>query len=285
MSRTIKGLHSQQEESRETIGRLAIIYRNICDLFDRSENVNISSHIDGGDNSPFSINWALLEQIVPFISSTLTDINAKQSELDALLGELTGLQKDFMRSTELGIQYQSQIEDEKAQNQKLFELLQQAELEMERSASQIRELSVALSKQHEQEAEMLSKTHEAEHKRDTVLSDISELRRELSAEQRQSKQKINELTHEISTRRNAEEELRSAVEKLESKCVRLRQYVKKLTIKCEEWETSYEHQSNSLEKSQLKNARMKEKVLEMAARYKDLSGRVKSKNRVSSPAT
>ena len=284
MSRTIKDLRAQQEESRDILRRLVIIYRNICDLFDRSENVHISSQTHGGD-APFGINWALLEQIVPFISSTLTDMDAKQSKLDSLLGELTGLQKDFMRSTELGMQYQSRIEDEKAQNQKLFELLQQAELEMERSASQIRELSVVLSKQHDQENEMLSKAQEAEHKRDSVLSDMSELRRELSAEQRQSKQKITELANEISTRRNTEQELRGAIDTLESKCVRLREYVMKLTIKCEEWETSYEHQSKSLEKLQLKNARMKEKVLEVAAKYKDLSGRVKSKNRVSSPVT
>jgi chromosome segregation ATPase len=283
MSQTIDGLRAEQEESREILRRLVSVYRDICDQFDRSEYVKVSSLGDGADGQ-FGINWTRVEQLAPFVASMLTDMNARQSELGLLRGELDRVQKDFMLSTDLGTQYKSQIEQEKTQNQKLFELLQQAEIEMERSASQIRELSAALTKQQQQETEVLSKTRVTEQERDTLRSDLSDLRRELSADLRQSKQKINELTHELSGKRKTEEEMRSAIDSLESKGARLRQYVKKLTIKCEEWEMSYERQSKSLEKLQLKNVRMKEKIYEMAAKYKDLYGRVKSKNRVSLPA-
>lgn len=280
MSTTIKFLESQHDDAQTLLRHFSSVYHDIFNLFDRSDKVSFSKASNKPESAYF-VDWSLLAQVVPFISSTLDGITEKQTEIDSLQTGILRLQQDFKRSTELGSQYQKQVEDEKAQNKKLAELLHQAEQEMERSVGQIREMSSALSQLQQQEAEMVFKTQSLEQERESMQEELSQIRNALCQERKLAQHRGNELSHELSCKRKNEEELRSTIESLESKSSRLREYVKKLTIKCEEWEKSYERQGKSLEKLQTKHARMREKACEMAARYKQLSGHVKSKSRVS----
>lgn len=277
MSKAILSLQEQHNESQKTLRRFASFYNEISAFFDKSDQVHVSNECE----SSFGIDWSLLDQVAPFIVSTLNHSAENQREIEKNQENIYRLQEDFQRATELGTQYRKQAEDEEKQNKKLFELLRQAELEMERSAKQIREMSSALSKLQQQESEMLSKTQSAEQEREAMRTELAQVRHELKLERQLAQQRGNELSQERLVKHTHEDELRSTIEGLEEKCVRVRHYVKKLTLKCEEWEQSYERQGKSLEKLQTKNSRMREKMSEMAAKYKQLSGHVKSKSRVS----
>ncbi len=281
MSTVINLLESQRDEVQTMLRHFSNVYHDIFELFDRSDKVSFSKPQHKLESAS-GVDWSLLAQVVPFISSTLDDIAQKQAEIEMLQTDILRLQQDFQRSTELGSQYQKQVEDEKAQNKKLAELLQQAEQEMERSVDQIREMSSALSQLQQQEAGMVSRNQSLEQEREAMREELLQAQNALSNERKLSHQRGNELSHELSTKQKREEEFRSTIDSLESKSTRLREYVKKLTLKCEEWEKSYERQGKSFDKLQSKHARMREKTCEMAAKYKQLSGHVKSKSRVSS---
>lgn len=280
MSKTINKLKLQSDEAQTKIRRFSSIYNDILDLFHRSNFVSFAKSGSDAETSQ-GVDWSLLAQVVPFISTTLNDIEAKHTEIDMLRNDFLRLQDDFKRSTELTNNHQQQLEDEKAQNRKLTELLQQAEQEMERSVDQIREMSSALSKMQQQEDDKTTKIQALEYELEVMREELSMVRNTLSNERKLAQQRGIEFSHELSTKQRSEEELRSALESMESKTARLREYVKKLTLKCEEWEKSYERQGKSLEKLQFRHARMREKAAEMASKYKQLSGHVKSKNKVS----
>lgn len=272
-------LQAKEQDWKDVVRRLASIFHDILSVLEKSE-YNHALSTDDAPDAPFGMKWALLEQVAPLLRATFEAQTASRTEIESVRKSLQVAKDELQRVNDMNTRYKSQAEEEKGQNAKLFELLQQAELEMERSATQIRELSTALTKQQHLEAEMLPKLQATEKERNSLQSDLVELRGQLSAEKRATKQEIGELSRQLDNRKQTEEELQRCVSTLESKSARLRQYVKKLTIKCEEWEMSYGRQSKSVAKLQAKNARMKDKISEMAARYKELSSRLKSRTKV-----
>lgn len=279
MNAAIERLQQQYDEAQRKLRRFSSVYHDIIDVFDRAETESFTKP-QGYSRS--RDDFDLLDQIVPFISSTLNESAEKAADVDVLQKDIWRLQGDFKRATDLGTQYQKQLEEEKTQNEKLFELLQQAEIEMERSANQIREMPFALTKLQQQESDMLARTKAAEDETHSVRDELRRAQNELCNERKNSQHKGNEFSEQLTAKQKLEEELRSTIEALEAKTGKLRQYVNKLTTKCEEWEKSYERQGKSVEKLQAKNTRLREKAIEMAAKYKQLSGHVKSKSKVSS---
>lgn len=277
MSKAMESLQTQHDEAQNIVRRFTSVYDGIFAVLNNSDQVIITNEAE----SSFGVNWNFLEQVVPLILSALQKTTEKEKEVDKVQENCSRLQEDIKRAKEFGLKYQQQAEEEKSQNLKLFELLRQAELEMERSAHQIREMSFALSKLQQEESEMLSKTRTAEEEREVMRSKLAQTRNELCYERNVAEKRGNELSEELSIKVKAEDELRSTIDGLNAKCCRLRQYVKKLTLKCEEWEKSYQRQGKSLEKLQAKNSCLRDKVCEMSAKYKQISGHIKSKSRVS----
>ena len=90
-------------------------------------------------------------EMVPNLAAFIQNIAQRQSKFEKVDREVQGLKEDLSRSRGLELDYKKQVDDEKNQNEKLFSLLRQAEVEMECSAEQIREMSTALSRLQKQE--------------------------------------------------------------------------------------------------------------------------------------
>lgn len=188
-------------------------------------------------------------------------------------------------------------EDQTSRNEKLFDLLRQAEKEMERSTLQIKEMSkaMAMMQQREDESNNDIKFVESELMKLKNESETSEFEKEeftkvkqflldtsatlekkesqifkMNSEMNSMRSEIEEATSLLLSKESEEHSLKVNIQSCEMKNSRLREYIRKLTTKCEEWETSYDRQSRAIDRLQEKKARIKEKACDIAGRYRTL---------------
>lgn len=229
---------------------------------------------DGESTTAFGRSKRIAEAFALAVGAIVESRDMKKSVEE----ELLSLKQDFEGSHERSQQYRQQIGDEKTQNLKLLELLRQAELEMERSAHQIREMSAAMSKLQQQEVDLINRTKAAEEESEKMRKESEVKQINHMNEHNAMQKKLNEMCMNIRHWEKQSGSLQSQVELLEKKNSRLREYVKKLTLKCEEWESTYETQADAVEKLQAKNARLRAKSATIAAKYKSLASQVKSRD-------
>eukprot|EP00536_Pseudo-nitzschia_multiseries_P010131 jgi/Psemu1/307055/fgenesh1_kg.300_\ len=222
-------------------------------------------------------------------------ISKRVPELEHEIEKLNDdLSKRVIRETD----HMKNSEDQTAQNEKLFDLLRQAEEEMERSSLQIQDMSEAMAAMQQREyesnnsiklieSELIefkneSKTLELEkneelNKIKCLLLDTSATLEKKESQILEMNSKINNLKSEIEdataalrSKESEENSLRVNIQSCEKKNTRLREYIRKLTSKCEEWEASYDRQSRAIDRLQEKKARIKEKACDIAGRYRAL---------------
>jgi chromosome segregation ATPase len=188
-------------------------------------------------------------------------------------------------------------EDQTSRNEKLFDLLRQAEEEMERSTLQIKEMSNAMAVMQQRENEstndiklMESELLKLKNESETSIFEKEEFAKvkqflldtsatlekresqilEMNSEINSMRSEIEEATSLLRSKESEEHSLKVNIQSCEMKNSRLREYIRKLTTKCEEWETSYDRQSRAIDRLQEKKARMKEKACDIAGRYRTL---------------
>eukprot|EP00934_Nitzschia_sp_Nitz4_P001708 Nitzschia sp. Nitz4//scaffold19_size178191//144666//148939//NITZ4_002006-RA/size178191-augustus-gene-0.157-mRNA-1//-1//CDS//3329540768//1708//frame0 len=270
---------SLQRRLEETQGQLGE-YKTACaQLVDEFENQIHSNERDTSFTLAGRDTLQKLESMAAGLAAILENNSDRDEEQTKLQAEVTHLRHDLESSEASYVELKSQVQEEKSQNAKLYELLRLAEVEMDRSATQIREMSTALSKLQQQESDLTARTRLAEQENATAQKELERIQREVLDERVNDKERAKHLAHELEARNGLVESMQSTIASLESKGSRLREYVKKLTVKCEEWESSYERQARSMEKLKASNLRTREKANAVAAKYKQLAEHVKSKNK------
>jgi chromosome segregation ATPase len=149
--------------------------------------------------------------IIPSIGKSITLICQRQRKVNHLEQEAESLQEDLYRLKGVESDYKKQVEDEKVQNEKLFTLLRQAELEMERSAKQIREMSAALSRLQQQEVEANEKAKAFESECTHIQEELVKVHLKMEEERNNAQLRLSEVTAAL---RNKESELSEANEQL-----------------------------------------------------------------------
>ena len=119
------------------------------ELVRNASNAEEDATVDGVSKIVLELShWS---EMVPNLATFIQNIAQRQSKFEKVDQEVQGLKEDLSRFRGLELDYKKQVDDEKNQNEKLFSLLRQAEVEMECSAEQIREMSTALSRLQKQE--------------------------------------------------------------------------------------------------------------------------------------
>jgi hypothetical protein len=151
------------------------------------------------------------KEIIPVLGQSMHLRCQEQRKAHELQLELDKLQEEFFRLHGLESDYQKQIQGEKEQNAKLFTLLSQAEMEMERSAKQIREMSSALSRLQQQEAEANEKAKALEGESIKAQKELERSQRDTIGERQNTQLRLSQLTE---TLRNKESQLSEATDQL-----------------------------------------------------------------------
>ena len=200
------------------------------------------------------------------------------------------------------------LEAERLENQKLYDLLRQAEKEMEICTVQINEMSEAMATHKENEAEAVGKSkatetrlmqlqddfetfrsgsmEQSEHLKGSIadknrqLQEKESLLLEVKSRRDELQTKLDDAAAKFMSKDNEVKSMKLSMESLEKKTARLREYVRKLTTKCEEWEESYEKQSESLERLQAKNTAIRCKASQITEKYKRLADHVQRRKRM-----
>ncbi len=230
------------------------------------------------------------ECVIPLIGDKIKAMHDTVATIPKLELEIEKLSDDSDQT--------KRAEENTFQNEKLLDLLRQAEKEMERSTCQIKEMSKAMAlmqrreidanndielmrselmkKQNDSEANSVGKKEDLT-KLKTLLVDTSEVLEEKESQIIEMKSQMNslrselvEVTSVLRSKVSEEHCLKASVQSFEKKNSRLREYIRKLTDKCEEWEISYDRQSRAIDRLQEKKARMKEKASDVAGRYRAL---------------
>jgi chromosome segregation ATPase len=244
-------------------------------------------------------------------SDTLCPIESTTKEIDCwkcvipLIGDkIEALYRTIESIPELEVEIKTlnnqikKTEDQTSRNEKLFDLLRQAEEEMERSTLQIKEMSKAMAvmQRRENEAnndiklmesELMKLKNESETSEFEKEEDLTKVKQflldtsatlekkesqilEMNSEMNSMRTEIEEATSLLRSKESEEHSLRVNIQSCEKKNSRLREYIRKLTTKCEEWEASYDRQSRAIDRLQEKKARIKEKACNIAGRYRTL---------------
>lgn len=149
--------------------------------------------------------------IAPRVGETMQSLSKKKNDFDLLLKEAATLSGDLnlLKSSEK--ECKAQIEDERRQNEKFYSLLSQAELEMERSAKQIREMSDALSCLQQKEVEANEKAKSAENDSAKRANELQRVQVDLTNEQRHYQQKVSDLLGELEEKEARCDEMKAAL--------------------------------------------------------------------------
>jgi chromosome segregation ATPase len=135
--------------------------------------------------------------IVPHVGDSMQSLSQTKSDFDQLLKEAAILSEDLNLLKTSENEYKQQIEEERKQNEKFYTLLRQAELEMERSAKQIREMSGALSMLQQKEAEANDKLKTGEYECVTMTQDFQRAQTDMTLERSHLQKKITDLLAEL----------------------------------------------------------------------------------------
>jgi len=236
--------------------------------------------------------------IIPLIADEIESMHHLAKKVPELEDEIEKLNDDLSKCVIRETDHIKHVGDQTAQNEKLFDLLRQAEAEMERSKLQIQDLSEAIAaiqqREHEansnielMESELIERKNQSkilELEKNEEITKIKCLLLDTSAtlEKKDSQilemnSQINNLKSEIDdtaavlrSKESEERCLRVNIQSCEKKNTRLREYIRKLTNKCEEWEASYDRQSRAIDRLQEKKTRIKEKACDIANRYRAL---------------
>jgi chromosome segregation ATPase len=248
------------------------------------------------------------KELMPKIEKEIVTLNRAMASYSNLQIEAEDL-KDQLSKMELqDAEHEKSLSEEKQQNAKLFDLLRQAEQEMEICANQVRDMSESIATFQANETEATSKAEATQAEMTRLKEDFEKLRLEsmeeserlkravgdkaaqleekdsfvfnVSAERDALKADLEEATYKLRSKESENKSMKFTVDSLEKKTTRLREYVRKLTTKCEEWEESYEKQTLAIEKLQEKNSRMREKALQIAEKYKRLAENVQRRKRM-----
>ncbi|VEU40446.1 unnamed protein product [Pseudo-nitzschia multistriata] len=236
--------------------------------------------------------------IIPLITDEIESMHHTSKRIPDLKDEIEQLNDNLSKYEIRQTDQMKHAKDQSTQNEKLFDLLRQAEEEMERSSLQIQEMSEAM-------VAMQQREYEANHKFKVMESELCQLKTqsktsaienneefakmksllldtsatlekkdsqmmEMNSQMNNLKSEVNEVTALLRSKDAEEHSLRVNIESCEKKNARLREYIRKLTNKCEEWEGSYDRQSRAIERLQEKNTRIKEKACDIAGRYRAL---------------
>eukprot|EP00980_Cylindrotheca_fusiformis_P010875 scaffold2470_cov114-Cylindrotheca_fusiformis.AAC.4 len=266
-----------------------------------TETIHSITTLENGSDTDTDIECLFLQEvsywkeIAPRIAKSVQSLSKTKIEFGHLLKESANLSNDLNLLKDSEKECKERIDEERRTNEKLLALLSQAEVEMERSAKQIREMSAALSRLQESESEANNKVKAAEHECLKVSDDlrraqsvstlehtrlnekVSDLSKKLEEKEAllsdmnavlsETKAEVTTLSHLQRTHEAEVGRLTSTLQSLETKCSRLRNYIKKLTKKCEEWEACYEKQACSIEELQAKNSKLRENASGLANRY------------------
>jgi chromosome segregation ATPase len=140
---------------------------------------------------------AYWRDIVPHIGDSMQSLSKTKSDFDQLLKEAALLSQDLNLLKTSENECKKQIEEEREQNEKFYTLLSQAELEMERSAKQIREMSGALSSLQQKEAEANDKLKAGEYECVTMTKDFQIAQTDMTLERNHLQKKITDQMAEL----------------------------------------------------------------------------------------
>jgi predicted nuclease with TOPRIM domain len=323
-------MKSQMEEKQERIEKLETeksdLLSNISQLAEERRNFNRLlqdlgccqdlSHFNSDEIQNCQFESAMKEidswkATIPFISDEITAMHHTTARIPELELQVESINSD-VSTRELHETNQMKLaEDQKAQNESLFGLLRQAEQEMERSTSQIKEMSEAMAvmQQRETEASNNNKSLESELKeikdesekyvtdkreefskvKSLLLEASSTLEKkelqllELNSQLNFMNSDINDVTSQLRSKENEEHSLKMNLQSCENKNSRLREYIRKLTTKLDDWDVWSERQTRAIDKLQDKNCRLREYIRKLTTKCEAYNhNRVHRKNERSS---
>lgn len=276
--------------------RLALI-NSLVNLGCCEDIVRVMNSKDSDSDRPSALELTMNEIdcwkcVIPMIGDKIESLHHSVATIPKLELEIERLTNDLTNHEN------KEERDSASQNEKLLDLLRQAEQEMERSTVQIKEMSQAMALMQEREKEAninmelmgselvklknQSKASEFENEEDfakvkTLLINTStELEKKenqiiaMTSEINRMQSEIEEMNSLLRSKESEENSLKANIESSENKNTRLREYIRKLTAKCEEWEVSYDRQSRAIDRLQEKKTRMKERTADIASRYRAL---------------
>ena len=245
---------------------------------------------------------------IPLIGKEIKAMQYSINRIPQLEAEINNLSND--KSTR-DIHETDQMKlavEQKEQNEKLFALLRQAEIEMERSTWQIKEMSEAMAEMQQRESDAIenidlleSELNEVKDRAEKNVSErMDELRKVKSLlleasstlEEKESqllqlnsklncmKSEVDDATSHLRSKENEERSLKINFQSCEKKNGRLREYIRKLTLKCESWEDSYDRQTKHIDRLQEKNVKIRAKANDIAGRYRSLVGDLKTRKKL-----
>jgi hypothetical protein len=312
-------MKSQMEENHELIEKFETeksdLLSNISQLAEERRNFNrliqdlgccqdlshfiVSEEYDSDEIQNCQFESAMKEidcwkATIPFIGDEIEAMHHTTARIPELELQVDNINND-MSTRELHETDQMKlVEDQKAQNESLFGLLRQAEQEMERSTSQIKEMSEAMAvmQQRETEANDNNNLLESELKeiKDESEKNLIDKREELSKvksllleasstlEKKESqllemntqvncmKSDINDVTSQLRSKENEEHSLKMNLQSCENKNSRLREYIRKLTTKLDDWDVWSERQTRAIDKLQEKNCRLREYIRKLTTK-------------------
>ena len=153
-----------------------------------------------GETSGGANEVGLWAGVVPNIATTIQKLLGSADNAEQLQRTVDMLNENIIQLHAAEEEYKERLKEGHDQNEKLYSLLHQAEQEMERSASQIRELSAALSRLQQQEAAAIEKAESAESRLDEVNAQFSNELGEIRAEKDEALSKISELASTLKER-------------------------------------------------------------------------------------
>jgi hypothetical protein len=199
----IGSLQAERYELVHYSEKVAVARRHIFEVLESSglknevlERISIEEEDDSceGCTPKCSRELSYLLEILPSLTKSIVSISGSRRKADEFRQEAEVLKESIFQLQEMEVGYMTQIEEEKVQNEKLFALLRQAELEMERSAKQIREMSTALSRLQQQESEANEKARSTENECVKIRKELEQVQREVTEERTSTHIKLSEVT-------------------------------------------------------------------------------------------
>jgi len=309
MEEKCRRLEETENQTSELLAKMKLMTEQRTFLIDLLKNVGccedllrvMNSDHRNHSLSPFESTLMEIdcwERIIPWIGKEIDALHRAKSTIPKLELEIEKLENNLSKSEIRESDQLKQAEDQAIQNKKLFDLLRQAEGEMERSTTQIKEMSEALAVMQQREDEgnkkievmeseflkLKNESEKNEREKKEEFVKVKDLLLDTSAALEMKDSQILDMNSQMNTMRSEidkgqtllrskefeEQSLKANIQSFEKKNTKLREYIRKLTNKCEEWETSYDRQSRAIDRLQDKKNRMKDKACDIAGRYRAL---------------
>merc|ERR1711865_819538 len=179
--------------------------------------------------------------------------------------------------------------EQKEQNEKLFALLRQAEMQQRESdaienidllESELNEVKDGAEKNVSERMDELRKVKSLLLEASSTLEEKESQLLQLNSKLNCMKSEVDDATSHLRSKENEERSLKINFQSCEKKNGRLREYIRKLTLKCESWEDSYDRQTKHIDRLQEKNVEIRAKANDIAGRYRSLVGDLKTRKKL-----